>query len=298
MPIERIILVTGATDGIGRQTALTLARRGARVLVHGRTRAKAEAAAGAIRELARSDRAEPVWGDLSSLAEVRALALDVGGRVPRLDVLLNNAGVFLNERTVTRDGLEATFQVNHLAPFLLTHLLLDKLHESDEPRVVNVSSIAHARGRTRRSASDPCRDRRTDPRTGSRRPGTCSRPACSSIRRCTGDRSRRSARCWISCRRRSRRTARDRRRTGPARTSLRSRPRRRRRGGCTRRSASRRAPDPRTTPRSASDHRRRRRTPRSTRRRRCTRRRSPRSARWTSRDRGSRDRSSWSEARR
>lgn len=147
MPIERIILVTGATDGIGRQTALTLARRGARVLVHGRTRAKAEAAAGAIRELARSDRAEPVWGDLSSLAEVRALALDVGGRVPRLDVLLNNAGVFLNERTVTRDGLEATFQVNHLAPFLLTHLLLDKLHESDEPRVVNVSSIAHARGR-------------------------------------------------------------------------------------------------------------------------------------------------------
>jgi NAD(P)-dependent dehydrogenase (short-subunit alcohol dehydrogenase family) len=146
MTNQSIFLVTGATDGIGRATALTLAKRGARVLVHGRSRAKAEAARDDLRAEAKSESVEAAWADLSSLDEVRALAADVSERVPHLDVLLNNAGVFMNERALSRDGFEMTFAVNHLAPFLLTHLLLPKLHASSEPRIVNVSSVAHNRG--------------------------------------------------------------------------------------------------------------------------------------------------------
>jgi retinol dehydrogenase-14 len=143
---ERTFLVTGATDGIGRQTALTLARRGGRVLVHGRSRAKAEAARDAIRDATSADRAEAVFGDLSSLDEVKALAAQAADLAPRLDVLIHNAGIFANERALSRDGFELTLAVNHLAPFLLTHLLLPQLQASDEPRVVNVSSVAHNRG--------------------------------------------------------------------------------------------------------------------------------------------------------
>jgi NAD(P)-dependent dehydrogenase (short-subunit alcohol dehydrogenase family) len=146
MATDRIILVTGATDGIGRQTALVLARRGAHVHVHGRSREKAEAVRDVLRREAKSDRVDAVWGDLASLAEVRALAQQVAERVPRLDVLLNNAGVYLKDRAVSRDGFEMTFAVNHLAHFLLTHLLLPQLRASLEPRIVNVSSIAHTRG--------------------------------------------------------------------------------------------------------------------------------------------------------
>ena len=143
---ERTFLVTGATDGIGRQTALTLARRGGRVLVHGRSAAKAEAVRDALRAETKADRIDAVFGDSSSLDEVRGLATQVAALAPRLDVLLNNAGVFMNERALSHDGHEMTFAVNHLAPFLLTHLLLPQLRASDEPRVVNVSSVAHNRG--------------------------------------------------------------------------------------------------------------------------------------------------------
>lgn len=143
---DRTYLVTGATDGIGRHTALTLARRGGRVLVHGRTRQKAEATRDALRAEAKTDHIEAVAGDLSSLEQVRALARDAAALAPRLDVLINNAGVFAKERQLSADGFELTFAVNHLAPFLLTHMLLPQLRASDEPRVVNVSSVAHTRG--------------------------------------------------------------------------------------------------------------------------------------------------------
>jgi NAD(P)-dependent dehydrogenase (short-subunit alcohol dehydrogenase family) len=144
---DPLILVTGATDGIGRQTALELLRRGARVVVHGRTSAKAAATCEALRKESASDRLEPAHGDLSSMAEVKGLAERLLARHDRLDVLINNAGVFLHERKVTADGHESTFAVNHLAPFLLTHLLLPALGKSDAARVVTVSSIAHNRGR-------------------------------------------------------------------------------------------------------------------------------------------------------
>lgn len=138
MSARPTILVTGSTDGIGKETARLLVERGADVVVHGRTLEKAERAraeVGAARALA---------ADLASLDEVRALAGNFAGG--GLDVLVNNAGVYAKKRTLTADGRELTMAVNHDAPFLLTHLLLPALARSADPRVVNVSSIAHARG--------------------------------------------------------------------------------------------------------------------------------------------------------
>ena len=142
MSRSKTALVTGATDGIGRQTALELAtNHGFSVLVHGRTAQKATEVASAIAG------ATPVWGDFASLAEVRSLAEQVIAVAPALEVLVNNAGVFMKERVLTGDGFETTFQVNHLAPLLLTHGLMPALRAADAARVVNVSSMTHQRGR-------------------------------------------------------------------------------------------------------------------------------------------------------
>ncbi len=136
------ILVTGATDGIGKQTALELGQLGHAVWVHGRSAAKAEEAAAALRQEAKTATFTPVHADLSRLSEVRQLGTEL--LTAKLDVLLHNAGVFQKTREVTVDGFELTLAVNHLAPFLLTHLLLPSLPKSG--RVVLVSSVAHQRG--------------------------------------------------------------------------------------------------------------------------------------------------------
>lgn len=142
-----IILVTGATAGIGYQTALDLIRLGARVIVHGRSAARVDEARRALEQ--EGGNVEGVAFELASLTSVRQGAEELARRFPRLDVLINNAGVFMNERVLTADGLEMTFQVNHLAPFLLTNLLLKGPLAGPRARVVNVSSIAHSRGRMR-----------------------------------------------------------------------------------------------------------------------------------------------------
>jgi NAD(P)-dependent dehydrogenase (short-subunit alcohol dehydrogenase family) len=140
------VLVTGATAGIGRATALGLARLGANLAITGRDRGRAEDTAREIRAVA----AVPVGvfvADLSSQAEVRRLADEVLASLPRLDVLVNNVGGYWSTRHVTADGLERTLALNHLAPFLLTRLLLDRLAQSGTGRVVTVASNAHAQGR-------------------------------------------------------------------------------------------------------------------------------------------------------
>jgi retinol dehydrogenase-14 len=142
----KTVLITGATSGIGRATAEELARAGARVLVHGRSAESAAAAASAISRAARSDRIAPVHGDLASLEDVRRLAKQAEGASDRLDVLLNNAGVYMPQRTLTVDGLETTWAVNHLAHFALTLLLADLLAESTPARVITMSSVSHFRG--------------------------------------------------------------------------------------------------------------------------------------------------------
>ena len=139
----KTVVITGGNSGIGFETAVGLARAGARVLVTARDRARGEAAVAAIAERSGSDAVELVVFDLASLASVRAGAAEILDRCSRLDVLVNNAGIVLSERTVTPDGLEATFAVNHLGHFLLTELLLDRLKTSAPSRVVNVASTAH-----------------------------------------------------------------------------------------------------------------------------------------------------------
>ena len=141
----RTVMVTGATDGIGLETARELARRGARLLLHGRDEGRAAAARRDIRSSTGNDDVEIVLADYTSLDQVRGLAGDVHGLTDRLHVLVDNAGVYQERRHLTADGCETTFQVNHLAPFLLTNLLLDLLLAAAPSRVVVVSSGAHQR---------------------------------------------------------------------------------------------------------------------------------------------------------
>lgn len=137
------VLVTGATDGIGRVTALELARRGAQVLGVGRDGARCSATAAAIRSASGNPEVEFLVCDLSSQAAVRALAEQVRSRWERLDVLVNNAGALFPERRESVDGVELTWALNHLAYFLLTALLEEPLCAAPAGRVVSVASGAH-----------------------------------------------------------------------------------------------------------------------------------------------------------
>ena len=142
----QVCVITGATSGIGKAAAAALARQGAEVIVVGRDPGRAEATAAAIQ----ADGAPPPKveiADLARLDQVRALAGRLNQALDRIDVLINNAGLVLNERRVTPDGYEHVFAVNHLAPFLLTNLLRPKLTASAPARVITVSSDAHTAAR-------------------------------------------------------------------------------------------------------------------------------------------------------
>jgi NAD(P)-dependent dehydrogenase (short-subunit alcohol dehydrogenase family) len=141
-------LVTGATSGIGKATAVRLAELGATVLAVARDQARGEQAAAEIRHRAPRSRVEVLTADLSRLGQVRTLAAQVRDRYDRLDVLVNNAGVAKSRPQLTPDGLGVTFATNHLGPFLLTNLLLDQLRHSAPARVLTVSSDRHTQQRS------------------------------------------------------------------------------------------------------------------------------------------------------
>ena len=143
----KVCLVTGATSGIGKVTARELAQRGAVVVVVGRNEARSQATVTQIRQQTASSSVDFLLADLSSQQEVRRLAGEFESRYPRLDVLVNNAGAIMLSRRESVDGIELTFALNHLAYFLLTNLLLDRLKSSAPARIVNVSSNSHERAK-------------------------------------------------------------------------------------------------------------------------------------------------------
>lgn len=139
----KVCVVTGATAGIGRVTAEVLAGKGAAVVLVGRNEPKGAAALDAIRRATGNGRLRFERADLSSQAEIRALAGRLGAQFDAIDVLVNNAGALFTRRRESADGIEMTFALNHLGYFLLTGLLLDRLRASAAARIVNVASGAH-----------------------------------------------------------------------------------------------------------------------------------------------------------
>jgi retinol dehydrogenase 14 len=137
------VLVTGATDGIGRESARQLLELGLHVLVHGRNEARATKAASALTTSNGAGKASPVWGDFSRMREVASLAEQVVALVPRLDTLINNAGVYPSDRHMSEDGFEMTMAVNHFATYLLTRKLLASIERAPRGRIVTVSSMTH-----------------------------------------------------------------------------------------------------------------------------------------------------------
>jgi NAD(P)-dependent dehydrogenase (short-subunit alcohol dehydrogenase family) len=143
----KTVLVTGATSGLGLATAVAVAGKGARVILGARTVQRAEHARSRVKAAARSDDVHVVVGDLSSQAAVFGMVDEVKGRFPGLDVLINNAGVDVGERQETVDGLELTFAVNYMAPFLITTRLLGLLKSNAPARVLNVVSSGYRGGK-------------------------------------------------------------------------------------------------------------------------------------------------------
>ena len=141
---NKTILITGSTDGIGKQTALELAKSGYRLIVHGRNPETTKQTAEFIASKTNNDNIGFFVADFSSLQNVRQLSNEIHSKYDHLDILINNAGIFMNEKKLSQDGFEMTFAVNHLAPFLLTKLLMDLLQKSPQGRIVNVASMAHA----------------------------------------------------------------------------------------------------------------------------------------------------------
>ncbi len=145
--VAKTILITGSTDGIGKQTAIELAKLGHKVLIHGRNEQSVQKSTADILHLIPNADLDMFSADLSSLEEINNLVIAIARKYTFLDVLINNAGVFTVNREISQDGFELSFAINFLAPFFLSHLLQPLLHVKPNSRIVNVSSIAHKRGR-------------------------------------------------------------------------------------------------------------------------------------------------------
>lgn len=142
--MEKIILITGSTDGIGKAVAMECAQKGANVIIHGRNVAKAKKTVSEIMQLTNNKNIYYTVADFSDLSQVTKMASDIKNRFPKVDVLINNACTFEHTYKATKNNFETTFQICYLAHFLLTIKLLDWIKKSDDARIVNVSSMVHA----------------------------------------------------------------------------------------------------------------------------------------------------------
>ena len=139
----KTVLITGATDGVGKQTAIQLAKKGYHIVMMVRSKERAEQTIAEITAATGNKQLEYILVDLTSLAQVRKAAAEFLAKYPTLDILINNAGLIVPDKQITKDGFEQSFEVNHLSHFLLTHLLLDRLKASAQGRIVNLSSEGH-----------------------------------------------------------------------------------------------------------------------------------------------------------
>ena len=144
---NRVCLITGATSGIGKATAIALAKIGSTVIINGKDEKRGEETIAEIKRISGNENVELMIANLSSLNEVRKFADRLKGKYDKLDILINNAAVFYTSRNLSIDGIEMQFAVNHLSHFLLTNLLLETLKKSNSARIINVSSNAHYQGR-------------------------------------------------------------------------------------------------------------------------------------------------------
>ena len=142
---EKKVLITGSTDGIGKQTAIDLANMGLFVIIHGRNEEKALDALSEVKKKTGSDQLDSVFGDLSSFDQIRDISDQLHNKFDYLDSLINNAGVNFWEKKTSKDGFELTLAVNYLAPYMLTLLILDLLRKGTSSRIVNVTSDIIAR---------------------------------------------------------------------------------------------------------------------------------------------------------
>jgi retinol dehydrogenase-12 len=140
---DKVVLITGSTEGVGKATATQLAQKGFTIVMMVRNKTKAEQTRKEIIEKTGNTKVDYLIVDLTSLKQVRAAAKKFNDKYDRLDVLINNAGLMYPDKTITEDGFELMFEVNHLSPFLLTHLVLDKLKKSKQGRIINLSSEGH-----------------------------------------------------------------------------------------------------------------------------------------------------------
>ena len=147
MSEKRMIFITGATDGIGKATAMQLASLGYPIAIHGRNKERLEQTRKEIISKTNSKNVQTFQADFSNLLEVKEMANQINKFFPDLYCLINNAGTFQTKRILNSDGYELTFTINHLAPFLLTLLVLEKLKSSTPSRIINVSSVAHRNGK-------------------------------------------------------------------------------------------------------------------------------------------------------
>lgn len=139
---DRIILITGSTDGIGQETALKLSEKSAQIIIHGRNKEKCISTVYEIEQKS-GKKSAYFTSDFSSLDEVRFLSEQIKNNYKKLDVLINNAGVYMHQKEISKDGYEMTFAVNYLAHFFLTNLLLGLLKKSPSARIINISSVSH-----------------------------------------------------------------------------------------------------------------------------------------------------------